>query len=207
VKNLFSILNNKPVKDEPVIIVSGLPRSGTSMMMKMIVEGGVQAITDGIREQDDDNPNGYFELETVKQLPHGQADWLNNANGKVIKVISSLLEYLPARYSYKVIFMERDINEVLESQKKMLANRNEDNPIEDEKMKKEFTDHLAAVKAWMVRQRNMDVLYIRFNELMVNPAPFCAKVVQFLDTSLNEQKMLDVPNNKLYRNRAEEIKV
>jgi len=103
--------------------------------------------------------------------------------------------------------MERDINEVLESQKKMLANRNEDNPIEDEKIKKEFTDHLAAVKAWMVRQPNMNVLYIRFNELMVNPGPFCNKIVQFLDTPLNEQKMLDVPNKKLYRNRAEEIKV
>src|SRR5512141_2581353 len=91
------------------IIVSGLPRSGTSMMMKMLAEGGLTIITDQIRNADEDNPNGYYEFEPVKQLADGQFDWLAGANGKVVKIISALLEYLPRDYHYKVIFMERAI--------------------------------------------------------------------------------------------------
>src|SRR6266536_2490928 len=110
---------------EPIIVVSGLPRSGTSMMMKILAEGGLSIVTDELRTPDTDNPNGYFELENVKQMSAGNVDWLSNAGGKVVKVISALLEYLPPLYSYKVIFMEREIREILASQRKMLARRNE----------------------------------------------------------------------------------
>src|SRR5512138_868142 len=107
-KRLFSRSNKNDSKKQPIIIVSGLPRSGTSMMMRMLAEGGLPIITDELRRADDDNPRGYFELETVRQLKDGNAAWLNEANGKVVKVISSLLEYLPQEYQYKIIFMERD---------------------------------------------------------------------------------------------------
>ena len=172
------------------------------MMMKMIAEGGVQVISDGIREKDVDNPNGYFELENVKQLPQGDFVWLEDAGGKVVKVISSLLEYLPQKHSYKILFMEREITEVLASQQKMLTNRNEANPVEDEKIKQDFQNHLLAVKAWLARQPNMEVLYVNFNAMMTDPHPFCNRVVEFLDIPLDSASMLEVPNKELYRNRV-----
>ncbi len=120
-KKLFG-RQSAPAQKE-IVVVSGLPRSGTSMMMKMLEQGGLQVVTDSLRTADDDNPKGYYEFETVKQMPSGQTAWLDGAQGKVVKVISALLEYLPSKYHYKVIFMERAIGEVLASQKKMLDNR------------------------------------------------------------------------------------
>src|SRR6266496_648632 len=102
---LFSRSNKNVSAKRPIIVVSGLPRSGTSMMMRMLVEGGLSVITDELRRPDPDNPNGYFELETVRQMSAGKVDWLANAGGKAVKVISALLEYLPSEYSYKAIFM------------------------------------------------------------------------------------------------------
>ena len=198
----FSGFSKKNTSGKPIIIISGLPRSGTSMMMKMLVEGGLQVVTDEIRRADDDNPNGYFELETVKQLPEGNFMWLRNANGKVIKVISSLLEYLPSEYSYKVIFMEREIREILASQQKMLTNRNEAAKVDDAEMERQFQNHLAVVKAWLVRQTNMEVLYVNFNALMADPEPFCNRIADFIGIPLDITRMLSVPSEELYRNRV-----
>lgn len=203
-KNLFSAFGKKTEPKKPIVVVSGLPRSGTSMMMKMIAEGGIAVVEDGIREKDIDNPNGYFEFEIVKKLPEGDFGWLENANGKVVKVISYLLQYLPSQYSYKVLFMEREITEVLASQQKMLDNRNESNPVEDEKIKQDFQNHLKEIKAWLIRQPNVETLYINFNKLMADPKPYCDKIVEFLNMPLDAERMLDVPNKKLYRNRATE---
>jgi hypothetical protein len=172
------------------------------MMMKMLNAGGLQLVTDEIRRADDDNPNGYFELETVKLLPEGNFIWLQNAGGKVVKVISSLLEYLPSQYSYKVIFMERDLKEILASQKKMLLNRNEIDRVEDAEIELKFRNHLAAVKAWLVRQANVEVLYANFNSLIADPGPLCNLVSDFIKIPLDINRMLAVPSEKLYRNRA-----
>ena len=106
--------------NECVIVVSGLPLLGTSMMMKMLIAGGLPALTDGLRVADENNPKGYFELEQVKQLPEGDTGWVQTARGKAVKVISYLLESLPGEVSYRVIFMQRDLDEVLLSQKRML---------------------------------------------------------------------------------------
>lgn len=172
------------------------------MMMKMLAEGGLEIVEDGIREKDIDNPNGYYEFETVKQLPQGNIVWLENANGKVVKVISSLLEYLPPDYSYKILFMEREITEVLTSQQKMLTNRKEVNSVDDEKIKQDFQNHLKAIKAWLIRQPNMDVLYVSFNALVESPELFCDRIIEFLNMPLTVERMLEVPNKKLYRNRV-----
>lgn len=198
----LSVLSKKKSSDQPIIIVSGLPRSGTSMMMKMLAEAGLEILTDEIRHADDDNPNGYFELETVKLLHEGNFMWLRNASGKVIKVISSLLEYLPSQYSYKVIFMERELAEILASQKKMLLNRNESPKLDDAEMEQQFRNHLAAMKAWLVRQANIEVLYVNFNALIADPKPLCIKISDFIGIPLNIGHMLSVPSEKLYRNRA-----
>jgi len=198
---IFPGFGKKTATRKPVIVVSGLPRSGTSMMMKILVEGGLSIVTDKIRSADEDNPNGYFELEVVKQMSEGKVSWLADAGGKVVKVISALLEHLPAEYSYKIIFMERDIREILASQKKMLAHRNEESRIGDAELEEQFRNHLSVVKPWLVRQPNMDVLYVSYNEMMRDPEPFCRKVVDFLGLPLDFQRMASVPNQDLYRNR------
>jgi hypothetical protein len=202
VKKFLSALSKKKSSDKPVIIVSGLPRSGTSMMMKMLAEGGLQIVTDAIRDADADNPNGYFELEIVKLLPEGNFVWLQDAGGMVVKVISSLLEYLPSEYSYKVIFMERELEEVLASQKRMLINRNESAKLDDAEMELQFRNHLAAMKAWLARQANIEVLYVNFNALIADSKPLCIKISDFIGIPLNIDHMLSVPSEKLYRNRA-----
>lgn len=190
-------------RNEPVIVVSGLPRSGTSMMMKILAEGGVPVVTDELRSADADNPNGYFELETVKQMPAGNVHWLANAKGKAVKVISSLLEFLPPDYSYQVIFMEREIREILASQRKMLERRNEHNSIDDVHIEEQFRKHLAVLKPWLARQPNMEVLTISYNELMSNPETYCRRVIEFTSCGpLALDRMLRVPNGELYRNRA-----
>ncbi len=199
---LFAGFGKKSKSVEPIIVVSGLPRSGTSMMMKILAEGGLTIVTDELRRADDDNPNGYFELETVKQMAAGNVEWLANAGGKVVKVISALLEYLPSQYSYKVIFMEREIKEILASQQKMLRRRNETSQVDDAEMEAQFRKHLAVVKPWLMRQPNMDVLYVSYNALMTDPEPLCRRVVEFTGAPLNLDRMLSVPNEQLYRNRA-----
>ena len=170
--------------------------------MRMLAEGGLHILTDEFRHADDDNPNGYFELEVARQLKDGNFAWLEEANGKVVKVISALLEYLPSEYHYKIIFMERDPIETLASQKKMLDHRGQTSRLSDVEMERQFHQHLAAMKPWLVRQPNMEVLYVNYNALMVEPESFCEKVIEFLDLPLNQVQMLAVPDQQLYRNRA-----
>jgi hypothetical protein len=199
---LFAGFGKKTKPKAPVIVVSGLPRSGTSMMMKILSEGGLLPVTDAQRSADEDNPEGYYELETVKQMATGNVDWLSDAGGKVVKVISALLEYLPSGYSYKIIFMEREISEILASQRKMLARRNKESQVDDAEMESQFRKHLSVVKPWLARQPNMDVTYISYNALMSDPEPLCRRVVEFTGLSLNLERMLMVPRGDLYRNRG-----
>ena len=201
---LFSRSIKTDAANQPIIVVSGLPRSGTSMMMRMLAEGGLPIITDELRRPDDDNPKGYFELEVVRQLKDGNAAWLKESRGKVVKVISALLEYLPQEYQYKIIFMERDPKETLASQKKMLDHRGEISKLTDEAMEQQFQAHLTAMKPWLVRQPNMEVLYVNYNALMAEPGPFCDRISEFLDLPLNQAQMLAVPDKQLYRNRKAE---
>jgi hypothetical protein len=199
---LFAGFGKKSKTVQPVVVVSGLPRSGTSMMMKILSEGGLPIVTDELREADPDNPNGYFELETVKKMSAGNTAWVAEAGGKAVKVISALLEYLPAGYTYKVIFMEREIQEILASQRKMLERRNEASPVDDARMAEKFRDHLSVIKPWLARQPHMDVLYISYNALMADPEPPCRRVIDFTGLSLDLERMLTVPNAGLYRNRV-----
>src|SRR5512142_1984026 len=201
-RKVFSSRPASKAKAQPqmVIVVSGLPRSGTSMMMKMLEEGGLPVLTDSIRTADEDNPNGYFELEVVKQLVEGQKEWLASADHKLVKVISALLEHLPPEYHYKVLFMERQIPEILASQRKMLARRNETSSVSDADMEAQFREHLKAIKYWLARQPNMDVLYVDYNRMMADPDSYLSKIVDFVGLPLDVAKMRAVPNEGLYRN-------
>jgi Sulfotransferase domain len=201
-KNIFGVKTSKRNDDKTIIVVSGLPRSGTSMMMKMLEEGGIPILTDAVRGADNDNPNGYYEFELVKKLPDGQNQWLADANRKAVKIISALLEHLPVNYRYKIIFMEREPREILASQQKMLANRNEKSSVDDAEMQEQFQKHLAAIKYWLARQPNMDVMYVDYNRMIVSPENYCQAVADFIAIPIDVSKMLAVPNERLYRNRA-----
>lgn len=196
-KKIFSHTDTKPL-----VIVSGLPRSGTSMMMKMLAEGGLDILTDSLRTADEDNPNGYFEIERSKSLRNGDKLWLKNAQGKAVKVISYLLEYLPDDLDYDIIFMEREIGEILASQKKMLQRRNETPKISDSQMEAEYREHLRAVRYWLARKPNMRVRYIKYNDLLAEPGVFCSSIAEFLGLPLNIDAMKAVPDHGLYRNRS-----
>ena len=199
-KKLFSKLFGKK-KENFVCIVSGLPRSGTSMMMKMIDAGGLPPLIDNIRVADEDNPKGYYEFERVKQLQTDKA-WLPDAYGKVVKIISMLLQHLPDNHSYKVIFMLRNIDEILASQHKMLVRRGEAaDKISDEQMAVMYNNHLKKLKKQLEDKSNFDVLYVKYNEILESPKKHCEQLNSFLDGILNQQNMLTVIDKNLYRQR------
>lgn len=188
-----------------ITLVSGLPRSGTSMMMKMLEAGGIPPLTDEIREADADNPKGYFEFERVKKLDKGESDWLAKAEGKAVKVISALLQHLPETYDYQVIFMERHMPEILASQRKMLDRRGEADEMDDEKMTALFEKHLQQVKAWLAQQDNFSVLYVHYSEALAEPHSQAEQVNAFLGAGLDVDAMGATVDPNLYRNRQEEI--
>ena len=188
--------------DKTIYVVSGLPRSGTSMMMKMLEAGGLSPMTDNIRTADDDNLQGYYEFERVKAMKEGDTAWVGEAQGKVIKVISALLEHLPSAYQYKIVFMEREMMEILASQRKMLERRGKPgNPAEDGKFAELYGKHLEKVKAWLAGQANISVLYVRYNEMVENPTGYAVKVAEFLGIPVDVKAMGDVPQEQFYRQR------
>jgi hypothetical protein len=184
-----------------VTLVSGLPRSGTSMMMKMLEAGGMPVLVDHVRTADEDNPEGYYEFERVKKIETDSA-WLDEAHGRVVKMISALLRHLPPTHRYKVVFMRRTLAEVLASQRQMLIRR--DKPTDatsDEKMAEFFTAHLRRVETWLAEQPNVDVLYVSYNDMMQDPASHCARIVEFLGLPLDPERMASVASGTLYRQR------
>ena len=188
---------------EPIIVVSGVPRSGTSMTMKMLDAGGIPLLTDKVRLPDEDNPKGYFELESVKSL--GEQDdksWLAEARGKAIKIISHLLRELPDHHVYKVIFMNRSIQEVIRSQNKMLIRRGEELSGDDQNVNALFEQHLRLIQAWLRKQQNFSVLDLHYSEVINDPLRGAAQIAGFLKTDLDQQRMASVVDPGLYRNRT-----
>ncbi len=203
-KSLFKrIFKSEPA--EPITIVSGLPRSGTSMLMKMLEAGGLPPLIDNIRTADDDNPKGYYEFERVKAMDKGDTAWLAEAQGKVVKVISALLKFLPDEHHYKIIFIRRNMPEILASQRKMLIRRGEDpDKIDDEQMAELFTKHVTQVENWLKEQSNMSVLFVHYTEILSDPQPQIIRINQFLGDRLDTDQMTVVVDPALYRNRQEQ---
>ena len=187
-----------------ITIVSGLPRSGTSMMMKMLEAGGIPPLTDHLRAADEDNPQGYYEFERVKQLPKGDLAWLPDAQGKAVKVIAALVPHLPDSYRYRVIFMQRAMPEILASQRQMLIRRGEDpDKISDDVMAKLFEKHLWQVNDWISRQPNVERLDVNYNEMLKSPRPYLERVNALLGGQLDVEKMAQVADPSLHRQRKE----
>lgn len=187
---------------DTITIVSGLPRSGTSMMMRILQAGGMPVLVDNIRKADVDNPKGYYEFERVKQIETDQA-WLKDAKGKVVKMILSLLKHLPDTYAYKVIFMQRDMDEILASQAKMLIRRGEDpDKVSAEEMADLYAKFLNWFESWVKKQAHIDILYVDYNETLQNPQPTVNAVNAFLGGGLDTQAMVQVVDPTLHRNRS-----
>jgi hypothetical protein len=186
----------------PIVVVSGLPRSGTSMMMRMLQAGGVPTVVDGIRAADVSNPNGYFEFEAVKGLDKdGDRSWLPEARGKAVKIISFLLTWLPESYDYRVIFMHRDLDEVLASQRAMLERRGEP-ASEDGRSRALYEEHLRQVERFLAGRDCFRQLPVRYAEAVADPAGTAARVAAFLDRPLDQAAMARAVDGALYRNRA-----
>lgn len=190
--------------NDAIIVVSGLPRSGTSLMMKMLAAGGVPILTDGLRTADIDNPEGYYEFERVKSLDKDvDSTWLADATGCAIKIITALLVHLPPDYNYRVILMQRNLQEVLTSQEKMLRNqKSQEGAPTSVQLAALYTKHLQNVTKWLNQQPHFEMMEVNYNHLIRNDtdAPLQA-ISQFLRISLDVGKMQAVINPSLYRNR------
>jgi hypothetical protein len=186
---------------QTVTIVSGLPRSGTSMMMRMLEAGGIPVLIDNIREADDDNPRGYYEFERVKNIKTDPA-WLEEAKGRVVKMVSTLLLDLPTSYAYRVVFMRRKMEEILASQRQMLIrNRKAADSVPEEKMAALYEKHLAQIEAWIARQRHLAAIYVSYNEMLVNAREQVRRIDEFFGGGLDVDAMLAVIDRTLHRQK------
>ena len=187
----------------PVItVVSGLPRSGTSLMMQVLDAGGLPPLTDAARTADEDHPRGYYEFEAVKRTKQDPT-WLADAGGKAVKMVHLLLPDLPAGYTYRVVLMQRDLAEVLASQRKMLDRHGRRGAaMPDEQLAGLFRGQLARVKSWLAAQPNCTVLEVSYNDLVANPSAGAHAINSFLGGTLDETKMAAAIDPSLYRNRG-----
>ena len=183
-----------------IIVVSGLPRSGTSLMMQMLERGGFEVVTDRIREADTDNPRGYYEFERVKKIRSDRA-WLPDARGKAVKMISQLLYDLPDTEQYRVIFMDRDFDEMLRSQEKMLHRLGRAAAPPDQ-MKANYQLHLDRLFRWLANQSNIRVLRVSYNDVVQQPLDAARRVTEFLGREADYSAMASAVDPSLYRNQA-----
>ena len=191
----------------PIVVVSGLPRSGTSMMMRMLEAGGVPIVADGVRTADVSNPRGYFELEAVKELdkPGRPLPWLPAARGRAVKIISFLLTWLPEDYDYRVIFMDRDLDEVLASQHQMLERRGEapaDAARQAADMRATYESHLTQVRRFLGVRPCFSTLEVSYRDAVADPSGTAARVAAFLGRRLDTAAMARAVEASLYRNRV-----
>ncbi len=197
----FQIINNQisQMKKGEIIIVSGLPRSGTSMMMQMLRSAGVELLTDEIRNPDENNPKGYYEFEPVKSLAR-DSSWMAQADGKAVKVIAQLLKFLPDGFTYKVVFMKRNLNEVLASQQKMLG---KDSKVFPMAIAETFKKEVARLEGWFATQPNMTVYFADYGKLVADPMSEAAPICTFLNLEAGSaEKMVMAIDASLHRNKA-----
>lgn len=184
-----------------MVVVSGLPRSGTSMMMRMLQAGGLQLLTDGERAADEDNPRGYYEYAPVKRLAEDDS-WVPEAQRKVVKVVSRLLYELPEDYSYDVVFMQRDIREILASQEVMLARMGTAVAAsEQEQLRLRFERHLVELEQWLAQRSSFRVLQVAFARVHEDALAAATRVCDFLEEELDAMAMAETVDEKLYRQR------
>lgn len=185
-------------RENQIVIVSGLPRSGTSVMMQMMDKGGLDVLTDGNRKSDDSNPKGYFEYDPVMSL-HKDNTWLDKAQNKSLKVVAPLLKFLDPKFRYKVIFMNRDLTEVVKSQQKMIGKNPDVLPIN---LFEAYKKHLRQVETWKEREPGVELIYVDYKDVINNTNKVVDKVVSFIGVDMNKNEMENCVDKSLYRNKA-----
>ena len=185
-----------------ITVVSGIPRSGTSLMMQMMAAGGMPVLTDGQRSADANNPRGYFELESVKSLSRNQ-DVIAQAEDKVVKVISSLLPSLPKQFDYRVIFMCRPLEEVISSQNRMLERLGKEvPPTPTASVIAAFEEHLKKIRSWLSQQSNLAVLYVDYPAVLEAPEEQTRRICSFLERDLDTAAMIRQIEHSLHREKS-----
>lgn len=188
-----------------ITIVSGLPRSGTSLMMQMLSAGGMPILTDGERTSDNDNPRGYYEWEPVKLLAKNP-ELIAQAEDKAVKVISQLLFALPPSRDYRIIFMRRPLPEVLASQSEMLRRRGQFAPAPPEPaMSAAFERHLTQVTAWLKGKRSIAVANVEYHDLLREPGRVAETLRDFLSAPLDVEAMARQVDPALYRQQSIQV--
>ncbi|MGE0548482.1 MAG: sulfotransferase [Kofleriaceae bacterium] len=187
-----------------VFVVSGLPRSGTSMMMRMLAEGGAPILADAARSADADNPRGYYELEAVKATAR-DASWVTGAPGCVVKVISSLLPHLPDHWTYRVVFMRRGIDQIVRSQRAMLDRLGNTPMGEDERAARHaLARHLVDIECWLETARHMRILGVGYERVLAEPAREIDRICRFLELELDVAAMRRAVEPALQRQKIQQ---
>jgi tetratricopeptide (TPR) repeat protein len=198
------ILSERPLDiSNTIVIVSGLPRSGTSMMMQMLSAGGIPPLTDSVREADENNPKGYYEFEKAKQL-NRDSSWMAESKGKAVKIVAQLLAYLPAIQGadYRVVFMERDMDEVLSSQKSMLHRQEKKGAkLSDDRLRTIFSHQVKQIRT-MLSLRKIPTLFVDYNRTIENPEETAARLTAFLGEKIDKKKMAEAVDSALKRQGA-----
>lgn len=185
-----------------ITIISGVPRSGTSLAMQMLRAGGIAPLTDEKRMPDADNPKGYFEFEPVKQLRADQ-QWLDGAAGKAVKIIHLLLMELPADRDYRVLFMQRDLTEVVQSQAAMLQHSGKGGGgLGAAQLAQTYAAQLARVKNWLRERPCFRVMDVPYAELVREPRAMSEAINVFLGGGLDVDAMAGAVDPSLYRQRS-----
>ena len=184
-----------------ITIVTGIPRSGTSLIMQMLQKGGMEILTDNVREADESNPKGYFEYEKVKSL-QTDSSWLLDGDGKAVKIIAQLLKYLLLQFEYKVIFIERNMEEILLSQQKMLKKMGQKTQSQNTILSNIFKKQIEDSKTWLETKTNISTLYIKHTDSIFHAQETANQINEFLGLNLNEKEMTRAVDKTLYRQRA-----
>ncbi|WP_052467114.1 alkaline phosphatase family protein [Psychroserpens damuponensis] len=184
-------------RKDQIVIVSGLPRSGTSVMMQMLNKGGVEVLTDANRKADASNPKGYFEYDPVMSI-HKDNKWLDLAQNKSVKVVAPLLKFLDPKYRYKVIFMSRDLNEIVKSQQKMIGKDPETLPT---RLFETYKKHLHQVDVWKDKEPSVELIYVDYKDVINDSKTVVDKVTSFVGVDMNKDEMLKCVDKSLYRNK------
>jgi hypothetical protein len=181
-----------------VTIVSGMPRSGTSLAMQMLRAGGMPLLTDERRPPDAHNPRGYFEYEPVKRLA-ADASWVKSARGQAVKIIYRLLHHLPGDITCRILFLERDLVEVFESQQEMLRSKNDPAALQNRtRILSALAAELVETKAWLAQHANLQVLTVPYAEVIYHPLEWSRDIARFLD-GLDQSAMAAAVDPTLYR--------
>ena len=184
-----------------IVVVSGLPRSGTSLLMQMLKAGGLPVLTDGLRVADEDNPRGYFEWELAKRLPR-EPELIRMAEGKAVKIVSSLLWALPPGYEYRVLYMERPLAEVAASQVAMIRRHGGAAPLEGEALVRALAAHQQQVLALVRQIPGVALCTVRYHDVLADPFQQARRIADFLAMPLDCEAMARQADRRLYRQRV-----